>query len=138
MEEEYESFDLTQQMTAHMFTKEMHELAFEKYVFAPGNKKLNREAANEYKKSIEEFFTRNRDFNIHNSVPPVVPPITPIARCPRCNSTSISTQKKGFGVGKAAAGVLTVGTAGALAGAAGANKVYNICQKCGHKWTPGR
>lgn len=58
-------------------------------------------------------------------------------RCPRCGSTSITTQKKGFGVGKAAAGVLAVGLAGALAGGIGANKAVNVCAKCGHKWNPG-
>lgn len=59
-------------------------------------------------------------------------------RCPKCKSTSITTQKKGFGVGKAAAGVLTVGLAGALAGGIGSNKIYNVCQNCGHKWEPGK
>lgn len=58
-------------------------------------------------------------------------------KCPRCGSTSVTTQKKGFGVGKAAAGVLAVGLAGALAGGIGANKAVNVCQKCGHKWSPG-
>lgn len=63
---------------------------------------------------------------------------TPTLKCPKCGSTSISTQKQGFGVGKAAAGVAVAGPAGALAGGINANKVYNVCQNCGHKWEPGK
>ncbi len=63
---------------------------------------------------------------------------TPTPKCPKCGSTSISTQKQGFGVGKAAAGVAVAGPAGALAGGINANKVYNVCQNCGHKWEPGK
>jgi len=55
--------------------------------------------------------------------------------CPKCHSTSIVTQKKGFGLGKAAAGVFLTGNVlGAAAGVAGANKPVNVCQRCGHKW----
>ena len=62
----------------------------------------------------------------------------PTPKCPKCGSTSISTQKQGFGVGKAAAGVAVAGPAGALAGGINANKVYNVCQNCGHKWELGK
>lgn len=55
--------------------------------------------------------------------------------CPKCRSTSIITQKQGFGVGKAAAGVLLTGNLlAAAAGGINANKNWNVCQKCGHKW----
>lgn len=58
-----------------------------------------------------------------------------LPHCPKCRSTSIVTQKQGFGVGKAAAGViLTGGLLGAAAGGINANKNWNVCQKCGHKW----
>lgn len=134
MEEEYESFDLEKPMCAHGFTKDMYDLAYKKYVNISGNKKLNRTAFQEEYEDTERFFASGKNHNPNKFVPPV----TPTVRCPRCNSTSISTQKKGFGVGKAAAGVLTVGTPGALAGAVGANKVYNVCQNCGHKWEPGK
>ena len=58
--------------------------------------------------------------------------------CPKCGSTSITTMKKGFGVGKAAAGVAVAGPVGALAGGIGANETFNVCQNCGHKWKPGK
>ena len=56
------------------------------------------------------------------------------AKCPKCGSISISTQKKGFGFGKAAAGAVAVGPIGALFGGVGAQKMFNICQSCGHSW----
>lgn len=56
--------------------------------------------------------------------------------CPQCGSTSISTQKRGFKLGRAVAGTLLTGflDVGAIAGAAGSGKYINICQRCGHKW----
>lgn len=60
-----------------------------------------------------------------------------IACCPKCGSTSLSANKKGFSAGKAAAGIfLTGGLAGAVAGGIGANKVEVTCLNCGHKFRP--
>ena len=58
-------------------------------------------------------------------------------RCPRCGSTQITANKKGYGVGKAAAGVILTGGIGLLAGGIGSNKVIITCLKCGHKFKPG-
>lgn len=57
-----------------------------------------------------------------------------VARCPRCGSTSLTVEKKGFSYGKAAAGVVLTGGIGLLAGGIGANKQFVICMKCGHKF----
>lgn len=58
-----------------------------------------------------------------------------VACCPKCGSTSISANKKGFGVGKAAIGVaITGGLIGAVAGNIGAKKVWVTCLNCGHRW----
>lgn len=60
-----------------------------------------------------------------------------VACCPKCGSTSLSANKKGFSAGKAAAGMfLTGGLAGAVAGGIGANKVEVTCLSCGHKFRP--
>lgn len=112
-------------------TEEIFHYVFDKYVqnnpqFIPEanermlrmRKRENRAAADMYKRAIAKS--------------------TPTPKCPKCGSTSISTQKQGFGVGKAAAGVAVAGPAGALAGGINANKVYNVCQNCGHKWEPGK
>jgi Oxygen-sensitive ribonucleoside-triphosphate reductase len=58
----------------------------------------------------------------------------PVPRCPKCGSTSITVMKKGFGVGKAAAGALLLGPIGIAAGGLGANKVQRVCVNCGHKF----
>lgn len=65
--------------------------------------------------------------NIHHSDSNVV-------KCPRCGSTQISAVKKGFGVGKAAAGGLVAGPFGILAGGIGSSKAQRVCLKCGHKF----
>ena len=57
------------------------------------------------------------------------------AICPRCGSTSLSANKKGFGMGKAVVGTLAFGViGGALAGSIGAKKIEVICLKCGKKF----
>lgn len=62
-----------------------------------------------------------------------------VACCPKCGSTSLSANKKGFSAGKATAGIfLTGGLAGAVAGGIGANKVEVTCLNCGHKFHPGK
>lgn len=60
-------------------------------------------------------------------------------RCPRCRSTNIQVvgqHKKGFSVGKAAAGVALTGGIGSLAGFAGkkTSKVNMICLNCGKQF----
>ena len=42
--------------------------------------------------------------------------------------------KKGFGLGKAAAGGLLLGPIGLLGGVIGSGKIIVTCLKCGHKW----
>lgn len=59
-----------------------------------------------------------------------------IACCPKCGSTSLSANKKGFGAGKALVGMaVTGGLLGAVAGNIGAKKTVVTCLSCGHKWT---
>jgi hypothetical protein len=58
-------------------------------------------------------------------------------RCPRCNSTQITAQKRGFKVGRAVGAGIAIGPIGGLiGGAAGKNKIVITCLKCGHHWTP--
>jgi len=61
-----------------------------------------------------------------------------IPKCPKCGSTSISADKKGFSAGKAAAGAILAGPIGLAAGGLGANKVQITCLNCGHQWTAGK
>jgi hypothetical protein len=56
--------------------------------------------------------------------------------CPKCNSTQVSAQKRGFSGGKAIAGAVVAGGVGTLAGFHGSGNVDVHCLKCGHSWSP--
>ena len=58
--------------------------------------------------------------------------------CPKCHSTDVTAQKKGFGVLRGAVGAALVPGVGLLAGGIGAKDVFCVCMKCGHKWKPGK
>ena len=57
-----------------------------------------------------------------------------IACCPKCGSTSLTANKKGFGVGKAVIGTAVAGPIGLVAGNKGAKKVRITCLNCGNQW----
>jgi len=54
--------------------------------------------------------------------------------CPRCYSPSITSNERGFGVGKAVVGVGLIGLPGVLAGNIGRKKLKVTCLSCGHAW----
>lgn len=55
-------------------------------------------------------------------------------KCPRCGSTSLSGNKKGYGIGKGVVGAAMLGPIGLMAGNIGSKKVIVTCMKCGHKF----
>ncbi len=55
-------------------------------------------------------------------------------KCPRCGSTSLSGNKKGYGVGKGVIGAVVFGPLGLIAGNMGSKKVIVTCMKCGYKF----
>lgn len=57
--------------------------------------------------------------------------------CPKCMSTHVHTEQKGFSGGKALAGVVAFGGLGLLAGTIGSKNVLITCLKCGHKFKAG-
>lgn len=57
-----------------------------------------------------------------------------MAKCPRCGSTSLSGNKKGYGIGKGIVGAFIAGPLGLVAGNIGARKVYVTCMNCGHRF----
>lgn len=59
-----------------------------------------------------------------------------IACCPKCGSTSLTANKKGFGIGKAVVGAALTGGIGLAAGNIGAKKVRVTCLNCGYQFFP--
>lgn len=58
-------------------------------------------------------------------------------KCPKCGSTQLTTDKKGFSGKKAVAGAVLTGGIGLLAGTIGSNKIIITCLKCGNQFYPG-
>ena len=46
-----------------------------------------------------------------------------VVRCPKCGSTSVTTEERGYDI---------------MWGWIGSSTRKNLCQKCGFKWNPGR
>jgi predicted RNA-binding Zn-ribbon protein involved in translation (DUF1610 family) len=57
--------------------------------------------------------------------------------CPKCGSTQIVANKKGFSGTKAVAGAVLTGGIGLLAGTIGSNKIRITCLSCGNQFKPG-
>ena len=60
-----------------------------------------------------------------------------LLHCPKCNSTQLTSNKKGFSGGKALAGAVFTGGIGILAGTIGSGNVTITCLKCGYKYKAG-
>ena len=58
-------------------------------------------------------------------------------KCPKCGSTQLSANKKGFSGAKAVGGALLTGGIGVFAGTLGSNKVIITCMACGQQFKPG-
>ncbi|MBD2134292.1 hypothetical protein H6F47_18090 [Sphaerospermopsis sp. FACHB-1094] len=56
--------------------------------------------------------------------------------CPKCGSTQITSNKKGFNVGQALVGGVLTGGVGLAAGFFGSNEIRLNCLRCGHRWKP--
>ena len=56
---------------------------------------------------------------------------------PKCGSSQLVANKKGFGVGKAITGAILTGGVGLLAGFLGSGKIKVTCLRCGHKCDAG-
>lgn len=56
-------------------------------------------------------------------------------RCPKCGSTNLYTDKKGFGIGKAVVGTAVTGlVGGVLLGSMGRKKLEHTCINCNHRF----
>ena len=57
--------------------------------------------------------------------------------CPKCGSSELHAEHKGFSGGKALAGALVTGGIGLLAGTIGSRDTQITCLKCGNKFKAG-
>lgn len=125
-------------------TPTIYQRIWEEYVDVPSNPKLNRIKHEELKAALNKLFEEKGTMSTLDylekmgRLPSQQREAANNPKCPKCGSTAIATMKKGFGLGKAAAGAAAVGPYGALAGGVGANKPVNVCQNCGHQWEPGK
>lgn len=60
--------------------------------------------------------------------------ITQELRCPKCKSTNLTANTKGFGLGKAAVGGVLLGPVGLLGGLVGSKKPVFVCLHCGNQF----
>lgn len=58
-------------------------------------------------------------------------------QCPKCGSTQLTADKKGFSGKQAVAGAVLTGGIGLLAGTIGSNKTMITCLSCGYKHKAG-
>ncbi len=58
-------------------------------------------------------------------------------RCPKCGSSQLTANKKGFSGKQAVGGAILTGGIGLLAGTIGSNKINITCLACGHQFRPG-
>lgn len=59
--------------------------------------------------------------------------------CPKCGSTQLTANKKGFSLGKAlVGGIALVPIAGVATGMIGKNKIIITCLNCGKQFKPGK
>ncbi|HZK61906.1 MAG TPA: hypothetical protein VFC41_07495 [Anaerovoracaceae bacterium] len=55
-------------------------------------------------------------------------------KCPKCGSSNLTANNKGFGLGKAAVGGVLLGPVGLLGGLVGSKKAVFICLYCGNQF----
>lgn len=58
--------------------------------------------------------------------------------CPKCLSTSVTANQKGFSFGRGAIGAAIGLDVGLIAGGIGSKKIVCTCLKCGYQWKAGK
>lgn len=57
-------------------------------------------------------------------------------RCPKCNGDNLSTNNRGYSLGKGITGGVLLGPVGLLLGTSGSWKTVFTCMSCGYTWMP--
>lgn len=88
------------------------------------------------KDQLNDAVAIQRVIDAASAEPPA--PTDNVAHCPKCGSTSLTADKKGFGVGKAVVGAWVAGPIGLVAGNINSGKVKITCLNCGYQFKPGK
>jgi hypothetical protein len=103
----------------------------DKYELASANPEVNREIAlrnQEQEAQMLSLKMQKQLLNLQSAQHAAM------AKCPRCGSTSLSGNKKGYGIGKAVIGTALLGPIGLIAGNINARRVYVTCLNCGKRF----
>ena len=96
-------------------------------VFSPATLPDNADASSDDSETFESY--RKQVLNLEPEEQEVT--------CPKCKSTQITAQTKGYGWGKGAIGGLLAGPLGLFTGGVGSKKILVTCLNCGHAWNAG-
>lgn len=133
-----DSPDYPGQLWFYVVTSRGRESMIDAFPFM-GKTRVNREHADKYIAKL-----RGKGYEVRQVTKAAAPHVpkpksqvdSPI-QCPKCGSTQVTAQKKGFSTGKALVGGVALGVVGLAAGAIGSGKVMVTCLRCGHSWAPG-
>lgn len=86
----------------------------------------------------KHYIKHNKDLVIYNlkSLTIKLSSMPDEVKCPKCSSTQITAQKKGFSGTKAVGGAILTGGIGLLAGMHGSGDIIVYCLACGYSWNP--
>lgn len=105
-------------------------------------KKEYKEAKKQRKKELfEKIMASNPEVSQSpQRIPSYIPVKEKSVCCPKCGSTQLTTNKKGYSLGKAiAGGVITLTPiVGVATGLIGKNKIIITCLNCGKQFKPGK
>lgn len=119
-----------------IFISKKSNILYNELVKLTGKGQLVEENSKMSLSDLNSYYTSVSSYNKPINPKPVKKPKE--VCCPKCGSTQLTAQKKGFGLLKGAAGVLTFGAYGVVTAGIGKNKIIVTCLSCGKQFKPGK
>jgi tellurium resistance protein TerD len=82
----------------------------------------------------EAIICRHCKSNLNSTTEQAKPINTPLLTCPKCGSTNVYVNKKGYSAGSGCCGAILLGPLGLLCGASGSNTIEKNCLDCKKKF----